>query len=141
MVMNSRFTFVFISIAVVTAACNSSDDNNTGAGSNPVVEDERGSVGPGNPATYYCVELGYKAPAGGSDCIFPDGTSCEQWAFWRAECGQSHSFCASKGGTVKSEEFVFASDAGTFTTIEPICTMPDGKKCKEHDFRKTSKCE
>ncbi len=46
-----------------------------------------------NPASVSCEEQGYKLEmreeAGGTAgyCIFPDGTECEEWAFFREECG------------------------------------------------------
>lgn len=50
------------------------------------------TVKPGlaNPASVYCQERGYKlelrTAADGSQqgvCVFPDGSSCEEWAFFR----------------------------------------------------------
>jgi len=53
-----------------------------------------GSAGLPNPASAYCLEQGYKqeirTAADGSQsgfCIFPDGSECEEWAFYRSECG------------------------------------------------------
>jgi putative hemolysin len=47
-----------------------------------------------NPASVYCVEQGYKSEirtaADGSQsgvCIFPDGSECDEWAYFRNECG------------------------------------------------------
>jgi putative hemolysin len=47
-----------------------------------------------NPASAYCVEQGFKSEirtaADGSQtgyCIFPDGSECEEWAYFRGECG------------------------------------------------------
>jgi putative hemolysin len=47
-----------------------------------------------NPAATYCVEQGnqymIKTAADGSQsgvCIFADGTSCDEWAYYRKECG------------------------------------------------------
>lgn len=47
-----------------------------------------------NPASSFCVEQGYKSEirsaADGSQsgvCIFPDGNECDEWAFFRSECG------------------------------------------------------
>ena len=47
-----------------------------------------------NPASVYCVESGYKlvikTNADGSEygvCVFLDGNECEEWAFFRSECG------------------------------------------------------
>jgi putative hemolysin len=47
-----------------------------------------------NPASAYCIEQGYRweiyTPQEGDQygvCIFPDGSVCEEWAFYRGECG------------------------------------------------------
>lgn len=106
------------------------------AGKSPVAsDDERGNVGPANPASEYCGALGYKVDASGA-CVFPDGTSCEQWAFYRAQCGNGRSYCASKGGTIatKTEE----RNGGTY--IYATCTL-SGKTCSEDSFFRTGKCE
>lgn len=47
-----------------------------------------------NPASVYCVQHGNKleihTAADGSQsgvCVFPDGSTCDEWAFFRGECG------------------------------------------------------
>ena len=47
-----------------------------------------------NPASLYCEQNGNKleirTAADGSQsgvCIFPDGTTCDEWAYFRGECG------------------------------------------------------
>lgn len=47
-----------------------------------------------NPASQACIAYGYeidmrKDNAGGEVgyCLFPDGTECEEWSFFRNECG------------------------------------------------------
>jgi putative hemolysin len=47
-----------------------------------------------NPASKFCEDQGYKLEMrtdanGGTAgfCIFPDGTECDEWAFYRGECG------------------------------------------------------
>lgn len=47
-----------------------------------------------NPASVYCIKSGYaleikKGTDGGQYgvCKFPDGTECEEWAFYKGECG------------------------------------------------------
>ena len=47
-----------------------------------------------NPASVYCEEHGYKleirTAADGSQnglCLFPDGGTCDEWAYFRGECG------------------------------------------------------
>jgi putative hemolysin len=47
-----------------------------------------------NPASVYCKEQGYRNEIRTTDdgsqtgyCIFPDGSECDEWAFYRGECG------------------------------------------------------
>src|SRR4030042_133672 len=49
---------------------------------------------PPNPASVYCEEQGYKLEIRTADdgsqsgvCIFPDGSECDKWAYFRGECG------------------------------------------------------
>lgn len=48
-----------------------------------------------NPATTFCLEKGYRSEIReGKDgqygvCILPDGTECDEWAFFRGECAAS----------------------------------------------------
>ena len=53
-------------------------------------------VGIPNPASVYCKEQGNKheirMAADGSQngiCVFPDGSECDEWAYYRGECGPS----------------------------------------------------
>lgn len=46
-----------------------------------------------NPASVYCEEQGYELeirtnPDGSQTgyCIFPDGSECEEWSYYRGEC-------------------------------------------------------
>ncbi|MBD3261795.1 MAG: DUF333 domain-containing protein, partial [Candidatus Altiarchaeales archaeon] len=41
-----------------------------------------------NPAPIYCEQTGYEIQ--NDSCVFPDGERCEQWAFYRGECGQKY---------------------------------------------------
>ncbi len=47
-----------------------------------------------NPASVYCVQNGNKLEIHTADdgsqsgtCIFPDGSTCDEWAYFRGECG------------------------------------------------------
>jgi putative hemolysin len=51
-----------------------------------------------NPASVYCEEHGYRSEIRTTDdgsqtgyCIFPDGSECDEWMFYRGECGPSDS--------------------------------------------------
>lgn len=97
-------------------------------------EDERGSVGVPPAAGEYCIKLGYTLNEKG--CTFPDGTSCEAWAFFRGQCGQSQSYCSRQGGTISTK----TEDMGGWIAVYGVCTL-NGKVCKEVSFLETGKCE
>lgn len=47
-----------------------------------------------NPASVYCTQQGNKLEIRTADdgsqqgiCVFPDGSTCDEWAFYRGECG------------------------------------------------------
>ncbi len=50
-------------------------------------------AGIANPASVYCTERGYtleiRNTANGQVgyCVFPDKSECEEWAFFRGQCG------------------------------------------------------
>jgi putative hemolysin len=51
-------------------------------------------AGLANPASVHCQDQGYTleihtAEDGGQYgvCVFPDGSQCDEWAFYRGECG------------------------------------------------------
>ena len=57
-----------------------------------------------NPASAYCVELGYDfsiiTSENGSEhniCKLPNGTFCDGWDFFAGKCGQAYSYCANQG--------------------------------------------
>jgi putative hemolysin len=80
-----------------------------------------------NPASLYCEQNGNKheivTAADGSQggvCVFPDGSQCDEWAYYRSECGpeaQSAPTPVAPIGTVP------ASDAGE---NNPGNSMPPG---------------
>ena len=64
----------------------------------PPAASSTGEAGLPNPASAYCLEQGYKheirTAADGSQsgvCIFPDGSECDEWAYYRSECGPESS--------------------------------------------------
>lgn len=118
--------------AAVLVACS---DGDGGLGGTPKAdEDERGSVGVPPTAGEYCTKLGFTIAE--SQCKFPDGTSCEQWAFYRGECGAPRTYCNQHGGTISSK----TEDMGGWTAVYGVCSL-NGKQCKESSFIQTGKCE
>jgi putative hemolysin len=94
-----------------------------------------------NPASVYCEQQGYtleiRTAADGSQtgaCIFPNGSECDEWAYFRGECAQ-----ASQGGSLPNPASVFCKQQGytlEFRTSADssqtgICVYPDGSECDE----------
>ena len=105
-------------------------------------------IGMANPASVYCEEQGGTVDMRTSDagqygvCVFPDGSECEEWAFFRGECSPgkfeqpaedvigmpnpASVHCEEQGGTVDMR----TSDAGQYG----VCVFPDGSECEEWAF-------
>jgi len=60
------------------------------------------------PASVYVHFLGYKKEIRTNQsgeysvCIFPDGSECDSWEFFRGTCGKKYSYCALKGCETES---------------------------------------
>ncbi len=134
MKMRSALAVVGVAVAVTIAACSDGDGGIGGSGTPKADEDERGSVGVPPTASEYCKKLGFTIAD--SQCTFPDGTSCEQWAFYRGECGAPRSYCNQHGGSIASK----TEDMGGWTAVYGVCSLA-GKQCKESSFVQTGKCE
>ena len=113
----------------------------------------RGECGPGgaeegvgmpNPASKYCVDQGYeleiRTEAGGevSYCLFPDGSECEEWAFFRGECAPGG---AEGGADMPNPASKYCVDEGYELEIRTeaggevgYCLFPDGSECEEWAF-------
>ncbi|RKZ52316.1 MAG: hypothetical protein DRR08_28400 [Candidatus Parabeggiatoa sp. nov. 2] len=87
-----------------------------------------------NPSSAYCVDQGYQL--GKKGCIFPDGSSCETWAFYRGQCGQKFTDCEKDGNKIKT----VVKDMGTWTQEYAVCVFHDGKECPEDDYS-INKCK
>ncbi len=75
--------------ALLLSACEPQQASPTPA---PTPPDGGGQIA--NPAATFCVEKGYvwqvRTASDGSQsgvCIFPDGSECDEWAFFRGTCG------------------------------------------------------
>jgi putative hemolysin len=104
-----------------------------------------------NPATTNCELKGYRSQirttADGSQygvCIFHDGSACEEWAFYRGQCGPTSekpvtepgssqianpasANCVEAGGEVDLRTSPDGSQVG-------VCSFPDGSECEEWAF-------
>ena len=83
--MKQALSVILILAAILAAAC--------GPEPAPTAAPTGPAAGLPNPASKYCADQGYKLEirdeAGGQVgyCLFPDGSECEEWAFFRGECG------------------------------------------------------
>lgn len=62
------------------------------------IDNAPSDTGLSNPASVYCEEQGYRLEIREDDegnqygvCVFPDGSECDEWAFFRGECGPTGS--------------------------------------------------
>jgi putative hemolysin len=94
-----------------------------------------------NPASVYCEQQGGKLEIRvASDysqlgvCVFPDGSECDEWAFYRRECAP-----ASQGGSMPNPASAFCEQQGYQSEIRTasdgsqagVCIFPDGSECDE----------
>src|SRR5512145_969308 len=85
-----KWIFLVAAIVILPTACSAFVNQQTAA---PVVTDLPQASLP-NPASAYCEQqanrLEIRTAADGSQsgvCIFPDGSECDEWAYFRGECG------------------------------------------------------
>lgn len=76
-----------------------------------------GNIGLPNPAAAYCEEQGYTLETRTSSdggqygvCIFPDGSECDEWAFYRGECSPVSGVCISHNGAECDKWFICLDD-------------------------------
>ena len=94
-------------------------------------------AGLANPAAVYCESQGYKLQpvitADGSQaaiCIFPDGSQCDEWAYFRGECGPATAVPQTENKAVEACKVVVGRDTGidpgqiTLSSLEKI-TWPN----------------
>jgi putative hemolysin len=81
-----------------------------------------------NPASAYVHFLGYKVEIrkqpDGSEygvCIFPDGSECDDWSFYRGICGKQYSYCALKGCDTKTR----IEENGSNVIQYAVCSCKD----------------
>jgi putative hemolysin len=136
----NRFLLVVFSLGMlVLAACGGTE---TPATDVPSVEESEPTVGLPNPASVHCEEQGYKLEmreeAGGTVgyCLFPDGSECEEWAYYRGECGPK-----GEGAGMPNPASVHCEEQGYTLEIRDeaggqvgYCIFPDGSECEEWAF-------
>lgn len=89
-------------------------------------------AGSPNPASVYCEQNGNKleivTAADGSQsgiCIFPDGSACDEWAYYRGECGPAAQPTPTSGMTVEAITEEVADWRGVIKSMEPGAQYDD----------------
>jgi putative hemolysin len=131
---------IFIVSVLILTGCNSSSVPNLNPTATPVSNQ---AVMP-NPASVYCEQQGYKSEirtaADGSQygvCVFPDGSECDEWAYYRGECGPETATTPSAGlpnpASVYCEQQGYKSEIRTAADGSQygVCVFPDGSECDE----------
>lgn len=87
-----------------------------------------------NVSAVYCEFLGYKyiirKDSKGNEygvCLFPDGSECEAWEFYRGACGQKFSYCAKNG----CETRTITEEQDSFTIRYCACECLDSNQNKK----------
>ncbi|HNS51744.1 MAG TPA: DUF333 domain-containing protein [Anaerolineae bacterium] len=96
-----------------------------------------------NPASVFCEEQGGKVEvrtaADGSQqgfCLLPDGTECDEWAYYRSECGPD---AGGGGSQMANPASVYCEEQGGKVDIRTVadggqqgyCVFSDGSECDE----------
>ncbi len=97
--------FVFTLILMALAACAAA---RTPAAPDPALTATPPAAMP-NPASVYCTQTGNKleirTAADGSQygiCVFPDGGTCDEWAYYRGTCGPAAQISLTPAMTVEA---------------------------------------
>jgi putative hemolysin len=87
----SSLTALCLILLLLTSSCSGQQ---TPEGSIPSATPGKTDANMPNPAAVFCTSKGYqlqpRTAADGSQsaaCIFPDGRECDEWAYFRGECG------------------------------------------------------
>lgn len=97
-----------------------------------------GSTGMSNPASIFCVSKGYKNiirnNADGSQygvCVFNDGSECDEWKYYRGECGEGGSSSSLPStNTVQSTNAAAIGSIATCPALVPISSSAE-RECAE----------
>ena len=99
-----------------------------------------------NPASKFCRDQGYqlemRTDASGTTgyCVFPDGSECEEWAYYRGECGPADTTFDSPVG-LPNPASQYCQDQGHELEMRTeangtagYCIFPDGTECEEWTY-------
>jgi len=131
--MNTKtwITSWFIMLSVVMIGCTKP----TEIASTPITG--TGDVNIANPASVYCEKQGYqletRTDSEGNQygvCIFPNGSECDEWAYFRGECAPAGQNPTTENKAVEATKVLLANelkiDPGQITVFQlQATTWPD----------------
>ena len=138
---------IILCMAIISAGCTQQPVGPAGVTPTPTATTPAvttPAAGIANPAAVYCTSKNYsyeirKNPDGSEYgiCILPDGTECDEWAYFRGTCpavttpvtttgaglaDPSAVLCTSKNYTFEIRKNLDGSEYG-------VCIFPNGKEC------------
>jgi len=129
-----------LSVLICLAAFASAQDGEfVGGLIGPGTESPGGNIGMSNPAADYCSNQGYEYSGG--NCVFPDGSSCDAWEFYRGECSYNPKPEKPIGMANPASVYCGAQGYDLEIRTDPMtggqvgyCVFPDGSSCEEWAF-------
>lgn len=145
--------FLLSILLCLSAIASAQDDEFVGGVTDSGTESSGGNIGMANPAAVYCSNQGYEYSDG--SCVFPDGSSCDAWKFYRGECKYEPkpkpkpapepkpepivgpgTETPDDGGSVidmANPAAVYCSNQG-YEYSDESCVFPDGSSCDAWKF-------
>ena len=137
--MKTKFLFALFCLLLTGCALVSSQAADGVEPAAPTVQPTMSTLP--NPASAFCEQQGYKieirTAEDGSQagyCIFPDGSECDEWAYYRDVCSP-----ASQGSSMHNPASAYCEKQGNKVEIRTaedgsqigFCIFPDGSECDE----------
>lgn len=150
---NKIFFCLIIIIVLLTVSGIAYSFVTRGKSLSPSSSSPQPAVGLANPASVYCEEQGGQSQivttpdgAQSGDCLFPDGSKCDEWAFFRHECQKGVKSNFSKEGNYLEVEgrpvFLYeepghpALSLDLRFAVETICDFGQGAgRCNVHQLK------
>ncbi len=111
---HSLSMFILIILVLFFTACKTVADQNKAA---PPAATDANSVSIANPAAVYCEKQGYQLKIRTDTegnmygvCIFPDGSECDEWAFFRGECAPAGQNPTTENKAVEAAKVLLATE-------------------------------
>ena len=108
------FACALVILSIIIGGCNT-----VGKQTTPVqtAAADDNTTGIANPAAVFCEKQGYKlemrTDPGGNQygvCIFADGSECDEWAYYRGECGPAGQDSATENKAVEAAKIKLAGE-------------------------------